>query len=250
MKRMRPISAPHVLVVDDDPSIREGLALALAERYVVHTAATGDEACAILRTLPVRAIVLDAILGDEHGLDLVDGIRTLSPARILILTGHSTEELAIRAVRANVAGYLRKPMKLDELQSALARLVFGVSLPLDPAARLRIHLGESSEKELDLAALAGEYGLSERHLRRRFQEAYGQTPRRYLTELRMRRATELLCVTQRSINQIAQDLGYPDAQRFARMFKRRFGLNPSEFRLREHRPEEDSSPSLPPGPES
>lgn len=49
---MRPAmraSLPHILIVDDDPSIREGLTLAFKGTYLVHGAATGAEACALLR---------------------------------------------------------------------------------------------------------------------------------------------------------------------------------------------------------
>ena len=61
----------HVLIVDDEPSVREALELALRDRYVVHGAATGAEAFPILQACPIVGIILDAVLGDEHGLDLV-----------------------------------------------------------------------------------------------------------------------------------------------------------------------------------
>ena len=48
---------PHVLVVDDDASIREALGAALGHAYTVHAAATGDEACAVLRRHPIAAII-------------------------------------------------------------------------------------------------------------------------------------------------------------------------------------------------
>jgi DNA-binding response OmpR family regulator len=110
-------------VVDDDPSIHEALTAALGHLYVVHAAATGAEACAILGSQPIAAIILDAILRDEHGLDLVEQFRALAPLPILLLTGHSSEDLAIRALRAKVDDYLKKPPALTELYAALGRLV-------------------------------------------------------------------------------------------------------------------------------
>src|SRR5512139_1148780 len=91
----------HILVVDDDASVREALGAALAPEYIVHAVETGDEACALLSRQPVAAIILDAILGKEHGLDGVPRLRRASHAPILLLTGHSNEDLAIRAVWAN-----------------------------------------------------------------------------------------------------------------------------------------------------
>ncbi|RPI11181.1 MAG: response regulator, partial [Zetaproteobacteria bacterium] len=98
---------PHVLVVDDDASVREALSVALNSEYEVHTAATGAEACALLRRHPVAVVILDALLGKEHGLDLVGRFQCLSLAPIVLLTGHGSEALAIRALRAKVQEYLK-----------------------------------------------------------------------------------------------------------------------------------------------
>ncbi len=85
----------HVLVVDDDPGLREALEAALASEYIVHTAATGDEACALLSVHPLSALILDAFPQHEHGHDLVERFRALSPAPMAMLTGHGSEKLAM-----------------------------------------------------------------------------------------------------------------------------------------------------------
>ena len=105
----------HILVVDDDPGLREALEAALASEYIVHTAATGDEACALLSVHPVSAIILDAFLKNENGLDLVERFRALSPAPIVLLTGHGSEKLAMGAIRARIVEYLKKPARIEDL---------------------------------------------------------------------------------------------------------------------------------------
>lgn len=235
-----PTSGPHILVVDDDPSIREGLATALKGTYVVHDAATGAEACALLRRHPIAAIVLDALLGAEHGLDLIERFRAISPAPIVMLTGYGSEALAIRALRAKVNDYLSKPFKLPELRIALARLVLHDSA-LDPVARACRLLDEHPERQHTTESLAKEVGLSERHLHRRFTEAYGKTPRRYLTEVRLEGAADLLRTTPHGIEQIAVRVGYPNIAWFDKIFKRAYGITPSEFRAR-HKKAGDHAP--------
>jgi two-component system response regulator YesN len=229
---------PHVLIVDDDASVREALATALEGAYVVHAAANGKEACAILRTHPIAAIVLDAVLGTEHGLDLVHRFRAISQAPIMILTGYGSEDLAIRALREKVSDYLRKPVNLKELRASLVRLMHQDGHPPDPVVQARRHLVEHIDRQHTTASLAKEVGLSERHLRRRFREMYGKSPRRYLTEVRMKRAGELLRKTQLGVEQIARSLGYPSIATFDRIFKRAFGTTPSQWRAvseqREH----------------
>lgn len=223
-------SASHILVVDDDPSVMEALTAALKGTYVVHGAATGKEACAILQRHRVAAIVLDAILGREHGLDLVERFRVLSRAPILMLTGHGSEGLAVRAFRAGVDDYLRKPVNLKELRATLSKLVQQHEQLTDPVEQARRILAEHPERPHTTARLAREVGLSEGHLRRQFRAAYGKTPRRYLTEVRMERAFELLRTTSRGVEQVAHSVGYPSVAVFNRIFKRAFGVTPSKAR--------------------
>lgn len=225
-----PDSVSHILVVDDDPAIREGVALALKDTYVVHSAGTGEEACALLRRHRLAAIVLDAILGKEHGLDLIEKFRALSQAPVLILTGYGTEELAVRALRAKVDDYLRKPVNIRELRASLSRLTQQNGQPPDPVVKAHRLLVGRPERQHTTVSLAREVGLSERHLSRQFREAYGMSPRRYLTRVRMQRAASLLRTTRLGIEQVAQTVGYSSFATFDKLFKRAFGITPSEAR--------------------
>jgi YesN/AraC family two-component response regulator len=216
--------------VDDDPAVVEALTAALKGTYVVHGAATGTEACAILRANPVAVIILDAVLGEEHGLDRVERFRSLSPARILILTGHSSEELAIRAVWANVDGYLKKPVSVPDLHRALARLIPDGEWPAKLAARAQRYLDEHATKPFSTADLARQLGVSEAHLRRCFRAAYGKTPRRYAAEVQIMRGAVLLRATSQPIEKIALDLGYSSSTMFGKAFRRLLGVSPSEYR--------------------
>jgi AraC-like DNA-binding protein len=232
--------------VDDEPAVIEAITVALKGTYVVHGAATGKEACAILRRHPVAAIILDALLGEEHGLELVKPFRKLSTAPILILTGHSTEDLAIRAVWAKVDGYLKEPLSIPDLHTAVARLLLPREEPAGLAKMVpsevpppeavvlaRRYLEAHLREPYAAGRLVREVGVSERHLYRQFRAATGMTPRQYLTRVRMVRAAELLRRTTRGIEQVASDVGYPNVAVFNRVFKRAYGVSPSAFRAGE-----------------
>ncbi len=220
----------HVLVVDDDPSVREALTAALAGGYAVHTAASGADACAILRARPVAVIVLDAVLRGEHGLDLVERFRKLSPAPIVILTGHGNEDLAVRALRAHVAEYLKKPISIADLLGALSRLAPESQRSADVVARVRRYLDEYPPKTFRAAELAGRLGMSETHVRRLFRAAQGKTPRQYLAESRIRRAAVLLRREGRGVKEVALEIGYTDLRLFRRTFTRLVGMSPAAWR--------------------
>ncbi len=223
---------PHraLLVVDDDPAIREAIPAALRERYRVYTAATGPEACAVLRGHPVSAILLDVRLGTEDGLEWIGDFRALSAAPIVILTGHSTEELAVRALQAQVAEYLRKPVGLPALQAALDRLNPGAPPETDVAATARRLLDAHPPAPFAPTSLATQVRTSEGQLRRAFRTAYGQTPKRYLVTLRLRRAAQLLGTTRFNVAQIGYAVGFASAPWFTKLFTRTFGVSPLGYR--------------------
>jgi two-component system, response regulator YesN len=223
-------SPPHLLVVDDDPAVREALHTALADSYRVHTASTGAEALAYLREQPLAAVILDAVLGEEDGLALIEPFRNLSPAPILILTGHSSESMAIRAVWAKADGYLRKPVDSQLLRLTLARMLGPMTSRLDGLEQARRQLEYHPERAHTTKSLAALAGISERHFRRRFLEAHGKTPRRYLTETRLTRAADLLQKTALGIEQIAQIAGFPTLAAMDKLFKKAYRMSPTAFR--------------------
>jgi AraC-like DNA-binding protein len=230
----RTLSPPHprpaILVVDDDPGIREALTLALADRYVVHTAVCGAEAVAILRAYPIALIVLDVVLQDEHGLDIIAPFRRVSPARILVLTGQGSEAVAAQALWAKADGYLPKPLTLPALRAAVDRLVASTALPPDLPARARQRPETFPSEPSDPAVFASQLGVSEGHLRRCFRDAYGLTPHQYLTRARLRHAATLLRTTDLGVEQIALTVGFPTAVWFNKCFRRAFGMPPQEYR--------------------
>jgi AraC-like DNA-binding protein len=73
-------------------------------------------------------------------------------------------------------------------------------------------------------------GCSARHFNRLFREQFGQSPRSRQTDLRLLKARQLLSETDEKIARIALDSGYRSLSLFNALFKRRFGVSPSEWR--------------------
>ena len=81
-----------------------------------------------------------------------------------------------------------------------------------------------------IAALAKISGLGERRFRQVFQEITGMQPKRYLDEIRMDLAEELLTKTSMKLLEISDRLGYSSAYHFSRAFKKHCGVSPSVYR--------------------
>lgn len=115
----------RVLVVDDEASIRSVLRRFLEQLgYEVEEAATCIEAERALRTALFDAAVLDYRLPDGTALDLLPGFRQREPrVPVLVLTGHASIPLAVRAIQEGADHFLTKPVELPALSAMVARLV-------------------------------------------------------------------------------------------------------------------------------
>jgi two-component system NtrC family response regulator len=108
----------RILVVDDEPNIRSGLALALEEdSYAVATAPDATEAWDLFRRLPYQLVITDLRMpGPLSGLDLVREIKHSWPETlILVITAHGTIETAVEAMRLGAHDYIAKPVDLEML---------------------------------------------------------------------------------------------------------------------------------------
>jgi DNA-binding NtrC family response regulator len=119
------MTAEHILLVEDNDSLRSGFRRMLEKLgYEVDEAPTVRAAERVIREVALDAAVLDYSLSDGTALDLLPGLRQGVP-RIpaVILTGHGSIDLAVRAMQAGADHFLTKPVELPVLAAIVARLV-------------------------------------------------------------------------------------------------------------------------------
>jgi DNA-binding NtrC family response regulator len=116
---------PKILIVDDEPGIRFGVRDFLeAEGLEVEEAETAAGAEKAVRELHPDAIVLDHMLPDGTALELLPRLREIDATLpIVVLTGHATIDLAVRAVKEGADQFLAKPVELPALLVMLRRLL-------------------------------------------------------------------------------------------------------------------------------
>ncbi len=109
-----------ILVVEDDPAVRNLVSTALKSRGYQHlTAATGNAAIASAATSDPDIVLLDLGLPDMDGVDVIRRIRTWSTMPIIVLSARAEDADKIEALDAGADDYLSKPFSVGEL---LARL--------------------------------------------------------------------------------------------------------------------------------
>ncbi|MCC6746117.1 MAG: response regulator [Deltaproteobacteria bacterium] len=114
----------RILLVDDEPLVREELgALLVEEGYDVTTASDGEEGLDLFRAETPDMVISDIRMPRRDGLAVALVIRAEAPdVPVTVITGHGTESMAIQALRAGVTDFIKKPVRLDDLSAALNRM--------------------------------------------------------------------------------------------------------------------------------
>jgi transcriptional regulator GlxA family with amidase domain len=96
-------------------------------------------------------------------------------------------------------------------------------------------LEEDLERKIDIHALMRELGVSYSWFRNTFTRHTGLSPHQYRLHLRLDRARNLLTQTRLSVKEVAAKAGFDDEHYFSRLFRRKIGFTPSEWRARSQR---------------
>lgn len=119
-----PIAAPHILVVDDNPEIREIIRILLTgEGYEITEAADGIRALKELERCDFDLIILDIMLPSMNGYEVCQKIREQSNAPILFLSARTTDSDKILGFSSGGDDYLAKPFSYSELLGRTKALI-------------------------------------------------------------------------------------------------------------------------------
>ena len=131
----------QVLVIDDEPGVRESLRMLLKQSYEVLTAVSGNEGMQLLSEHAVDVVLLDILMPGMDGLEVLEEIkqRNLS-AQVVMLTATKTVKTAVTAMKLGAFDYVTKPFDIDELQVIVERAVQSAALARE-VQNLRAEVG-------------------------------------------------------------------------------------------------------------
>jgi YesN/AraC family two-component response regulator len=229
----------NILLVDDDSEFREELSECL-EDYRVIEAPTGNAALDILhRPNEIDLVLLDEMMPGRRGTDVLSEIKRLEPdMAVVMLTGHSSKDVAIKALRGDADDYIEKPVDVEHLLGIIHELLVGRGISEAEYSsgtdgkieRVKEFLDRNYHKRVSLEDVADLVCLSPKYLSRLFREKAGVGFNEYRIGIKMERAGEILEKTGLTVNEISYKLGYRNMESFIRMFKKTKGLTPTEYR--------------------
>src|SRR5438874_3469591 len=138
---------PVILVVDDEPGLRESFHLILDEEYEVVDVPDGAAALDVLRSSQVDLVLLDIRLPGMDGIEVLERIKAIDEAvEVILVTAVKTVRTAVAAMKLGAFDYLTKPFEEDELLQLVRRALEKRSLERE-VAFLRAELARTQESE-------------------------------------------------------------------------------------------------------
>jgi DNA-binding NtrC family response regulator len=135
------MNKPRVLIVDDEPGVRESLRLILKERADPVSAQSGDAALNLLTRETFDVILLDILMPGRDGLETLERIRQISPIpQVIMVTATKTVKTAVQAMKLGAFDYVTKPFDVEELLLIVERALEAAALRREVEA-LRSEVG-------------------------------------------------------------------------------------------------------------
>ena len=245
---------PALLLIDDNTELLSIMKEMFRERYVVFTAADGQQAWDKLTGNEVDVIICDVMLPDVNGWELCTRIKgdvRFNHIPVIILTAKNGIDDRIASYEAGADGYIAKPFELRILFARVDNLIRssrmrqaafrkeeninleGLTYPSADKQFLQSimdsieqHLEES---EFDLEQLSTEMGMSKSTLYRKIKSITGLTPLDFVRNVKMKRACMMLLARTQNISEVAYAVGFSTPKYFTKCFKEEFGITPSEY---------------------
>jgi len=229
----------NILLVDDDKEFREEFRDYL-EDYQVIEACNGEEALKLLKKPNViDLVILDVMMPGLRGTEVLKEMRKTDPhLGIIILTGYSSEDVAIEALKGRADDYIQKPVDIDKAKEIIERLLetkrgegdIDIVDIKGKIERVKHFVERNYHKKVCLKDAAQAVYLSPKYLSRIFKQSTGKSFSEYKLKIKTEKAKELLSKTGYNVNQLAEKLGYENAESFIRLFRRFAGYTPTEYR--------------------
>jgi len=244
---------PRVLVIDDNADIRAYATALLGDEYDVMEASDGSEGLKkAVREVP-DVVVCDVMMSGMDGLECCKRLKADSLTchiPVILLTAKTLDEHRAEGYAYGADAYLTKPFNGNVLKARiknlitnrkLMKIVFGNDAQQEPIEAVAqsaesqfvekfrtIIQGNLGNSDLNVETISHEMGISRAQLYRKIKSITGISPNDIIREARMKRADRLLETTDKSVSEIAYEVGFSSPSYFTKCYREFFGRTPNK----------------------
>lgn len=257
---------PLLLVIDDNRDIRRLIGELLGDSYNIIYASDGRKGVRMAVKYVPDLIICDVMMPEMDGMECVRRIKgevSTSHIPVLMLTACSLDEQRVEGYESGADAYLPKPFNGSVLAARCRNLLMArkrikeiyspfscsenqvsdkgnvgslsVSAPNDVESDFYFRFAgiveeRLSQPKLNVDDIADAMNLSQSQLTRKIKALTNYTPVEIIRRMRLKRAGTLLLATEKTVSEIAFEVGFASLAYFSRCYKEEFGVSPTEVR--------------------
>ena len=254
-----PQTAPSLLIVEDNPDLRNFLRQSLAESYRITEAQNGQEALETIAQeqpdLIISDIMMPVMRGDDLCQTLKDNMET-SHIPIILLTALGDRESILHGLNVKADSYVVNPFDIDILKANIASVLTnkeilrkrfsqldyqtenlpkevqetpGLSLDQEFLEKITKLVIKNLGKDFNVDDLCLEMGMSRSSLYNKVKALTDHSPSDFIRQTRLKEGASLLRSKKYTVAEVSDMLGFSDPKYFTDIFKKYYGMTPSAY---------------------
>ncbi|MBN2274591.1 MAG: response regulator [Bacteroidales bacterium] len=251
---LKNIDRSVILIIEDNDDVRQHIAENFGKDYIIKEARHGKEGWEMANAFIPDLIISDVIMPEMDGIALCKKLKSdvsTSHIPLILLTAKAETGNKIEGLETGADDYITKPFNIQELKVRSLNLIeqrkklrekYSGLVEMEPG---KIIVKSADEKflkrtvevieknmgdcEFDVNNLFPEMNMSRMQLFRKLKALVNQSPGELIRSLRLKRAAQLLKQNYGNIAEIAYEVGFNNLSYFAKCFREKFGVLPSEF---------------------
>lgn len=249
---------PKILVVEDNDELREYLRNTLSDSYHIQVCSDGKQALEIVKEYMPNMIISDIMMPEMRGDELCHILKNdidTSHIPIILLTALNNDRNIIEGLKTGADEYIVKPFNIGILRATISNILANRSLLKHKYANLELnddeegdtcikcssdldwkfissvkkHVEENMESTFTVDMLCGLLNMSRTSVYNKLKALTDQSPGDYMRLIRLKRAAQLLKEDEHTVAEISDMTGFADAKYFREVFKKHFGLSPTQY---------------------
>ncbi len=250
----------RVLIVDDDLEISHYISNELGHYYKFGICANGKEGLKELLTNEYDLVVSDVMMPEMDGFTMLRMIKTnlnISHIPVIMLTSKADVGNRLEGLERGADAFLAKPFNMEELHMNIDNLIHnrqrlkgkysGAQQQADKVEQPEVKGNDEllmerimkainknlSDSDFNVDMLTHEVGISRAQLHRKMKEMTGISTSEFIRNIRLEQAARLLREQKINVTQVAYTVGFSNLAHFSTIFRKHFGVSPSEYVERE-----------------